>query len=83
MWVMNEDGTRDVEEDNEDELASPPTLLRRILQHDSNALTAGFEVRRGGIRKHGTRDVAVGHVHLCDMHVRPDTRKPRHVAMQS
>lgn len=44
---MNEDGTRDVEEEDEDELASPPTLLRRILQRDSHALTAGFEVSRG------------------------------------
>jgi len=41
---MNEDGTRDVDEEDEDELASPSTLLRRILQRDSHALTAGFEV---------------------------------------
>jgi hypothetical protein len=43
---MNQDGTRDVEVEEEDDVASPLTLLRRILQHDSHALTAGFEVRR-------------------------------------
>lgn len=46
MWVMNEDGTRDMEDGEEDELASPLTLLRRIFQRDSYALTAGFEVCR-------------------------------------
>jgi len=50
---MNEDGTRDVDEEDEDELASPSTLLRRILQRDSHALTAGFEVSsRGRVEGH-------------------------------
>jgi len=68
MWVMNEDGTRDVEEEDEDELASPPTLLRRILQRDTHSLTAGFEVssREGGVWN-GKGGHTGSHVYMCDL----------------
>ena len=68
---MNEDGTRDVEEDDEDELASPSTLLRRILQRDSLALTAGFEVSSRG-RVEGEEHTG-SHAYLSCVHVRPGT----------
>lgn len=68
---MNEDGTRDVEEEREDELVSPPTLLRRILQRDSHALTAGFEVSMGGGA--WCKGAPSGACTLCCVHVRPGT----------
>lgn len=44
LWTMNADGSRDVEEEEEDKVASPQTLLRRILSCDSCDMTLGFEV---------------------------------------